>query len=118
MPRADSSPAIGAWTAVSVETFRPAEIKHDICVRSFHRMRSFHVLAACGTAAPREPGMRGRPGTARLRGLPAGRDEQIAVQPAEIGLLRGAVGGAAVAGRGPVRPGQGELTELQQAFFL
>ena len=52
-------------------------------------MRSFHVLAACGTAAPREPGMRGRPGTARLRGLPAGRDEQIAVQPAEIGLLRG-----------------------------
>ena len=53
-----ASLATGAWMAVSAETFRPAEIKHDICVRSFHRMRSFHVVVAWGTAVPREPGMR------------------------------------------------------------
>src|SRR6185312_15856241 len=46
----DSSPAIGAWRAVSVETLHPAEIKHAICVRSFHGMRSFHVVATRGTA--------------------------------------------------------------------
>ena len=47
---------------VSVETLHPAEIKHAICVRSFRGMRSFHVVAACGTAAAREPGMRGGSG--------------------------------------------------------
>ena len=40
-----------------METFRPVEIKHAICVRSFRRMRSFHVVAAYGTAAARESGM-------------------------------------------------------------
>jgi hypothetical protein len=43
----------GAWPAVSVETLRPAETKHAVCVRSFRRMRSFHVLAARGAAVPR-----------------------------------------------------------------
>jgi hypothetical protein len=49
---------IEAWSVISVETFRPAERKHALHVRSFHRMQSFHVGAARGTAAPREPGMR------------------------------------------------------------
>jgi hypothetical protein len=53
--------------AISVETFRPAEIKHAIYVRSFHRMQSFHVLAARGTAAPREPSTRVRPGPRHRR---------------------------------------------------
>jgi hypothetical protein len=60
----DSSPAIGAWPAVSVETLHLAEIKHAPRVESFHGMQSFHVVAACGTAAPanRAPG---RPRTAQ-----------------------------------------------------
>src|SRR5262249_12699198 len=47
-------PSVRALAAVSVETLRPVETKHAICVRSFHRMRSFHVVAAGGTAAPRK----------------------------------------------------------------
>ena len=58
----DSSPAVGARRAVSVETLHPAEIKHAICMQNFHGMQSFHVVAAGGTAAPREPGLRGGPG--------------------------------------------------------
>ena len=54
--RLGGGPAARAWAAVSVETFRPVEIKHAICVRSFHGMQSFHVVAACGTAAARKPG--------------------------------------------------------------
>src|SRR5690242_17814149 len=50
---------IGAGLAVSVETLHPEEIKHDICVLSFRRMRNFHVVAADGAAAPRGPGPRG-----------------------------------------------------------
>src|SRR6185312_11039916 len=50
--------------AVSVETLHPAEIKHAICVRSFHQMRSFHVVAARGAAALREPGIRAGSGPA------------------------------------------------------
>jgi len=49
----------GPGRPVNVETLHPAEIKHAICVRSFHGMRSFHVLGACGTAAPRTPGLCG-----------------------------------------------------------
>ena len=51
---------------VSVETLHPMEIKHAICVKSFHGMRSFHVVAAllpcfaaCGTAAPSNGHARG-----------------------------------------------------------
>jgi len=51
-----SSPALGAWPLFSVETFRPVEIKHAIYVQSFHGMQGFHVVAACGTVAPRRPG--------------------------------------------------------------
>jgi hypothetical protein len=54
-----------------VETFRPVEIKHAICVKSFRGMQSFHVVAACGTAAPREPGMRGGSGRAAAAKLTA-----------------------------------------------
>ena len=57
--RLGGGPAARAWAAVSVETFRPVEIKHAICVRSFHEMRSFHVVAACGIAAPRTGHVRG-----------------------------------------------------------
>jgi hypothetical protein len=71
-----SGPRIGAWPAVSVETFRPVEIKHAICMQNFHGMQSFHVVAACGTAAPRQTG---RAGT--LSGSPAcatGRSPSLA----------------------------------------
>src|SRR5689334_40899 len=60
-----SGPAARARLPVIVETFRPAERKHDICVLSFRRMRSFHVVAAGATAAPREG-----PAKAPLEGAP------------------------------------------------
>jgi hypothetical protein len=58
----DGSRAVGAWPAVSVETLHPAEIKPPVSRKSFHGMQSFRVVAAGGTAAPREPGLRGGPG--------------------------------------------------------
>src|SRR5689334_17262068 len=58
-----AAPAVRGLAAVNVETFRPAETKHAPDVRSFHRMQSFHVVAADGAAAPREPGTRGSPGS-------------------------------------------------------
>jgi hypothetical protein len=50
-----------------VETFRPAETKPPVSMKSFHGMQSFHVIAAGGTAAlpraaprrPCQPGVRG-----------------------------------------------------------
>ena len=51
-------PAVRALRAIIVETFRYVEIKHVICVLSFHRMQSFHVLVAGGTAASGKPRLR------------------------------------------------------------
>jgi hypothetical protein len=36
--------AVRAWAAVNVETFRRAEIKHDVRLKSFHAMRNLHVM--------------------------------------------------------------------------
>jgi hypothetical protein len=58
--------------AVSVETFRPVEIKHAPRVRSFHGMQSFHVVAACGAAAPRGPGPRAGSGPRGRRKVDGG----------------------------------------------
>ena len=43
----------------NVEILHSTERKPLLCMLNFHRMRSFHVLAAFGAAAPRKPGMRG-----------------------------------------------------------
>ena len=53
-----------------------------------------------------------RAANTRLRELLAERDARIAEQAAEIAALREAAGSAAVAGRGPGRPGEDELPEL------
>jgi hypothetical protein len=39
-----SSPAADPQRAIIVETFRRTEIKHAICVRSFHVTKSFHEM--------------------------------------------------------------------------
>src|SRR5690242_9133096 len=99
-----SGPAARARLPVIVETFRPAERKHDICVLSFRRMRSFHVVAAGATAAPAKAPRR-RPAKAPRDGTPrdgAPRRRPATAPPATAPREPRARGGPGPRGRRPV----------------
>src|SRR5690348_2012193 len=68
-------PAHRARPAFSAETFRPAERKPSVSMKSFHGMQSFHVVAGrrrrgaprAGNAGGREPEAWGRAAAASKR---------------------------------------------------